>query len=617
MSKTTVTVVLAAFGLLTAEAKDWYRHFDLGAGVYSAPTGAMELDVARSDWSYLGIGNVGADMNSVQYLNRLFAMNPKHKVVIRFWPTAGYRLKTDDPKAPERQVTHFAYRYRPEARETLLKECRAQLDIFLKNVTHPQNIYGYTLKEELPFHFGEIEILNTTDPKADLGEMKEYAAQYKAETGKELKEWNLDVRRWWAKTFAWTIRDFYSTFKKEYPELHGFVYLMSHYRPLEWVEPGEELHAYRVLPCKWSDMIEPGVAADGFFAYCNNERWTKLYQKLATEHHWPYFSQLSHTSNMRIAGWKECLAIGNSPIPENLGYFYYEWDFTYGWWNDDLDIAPEDVGNALARFRQHFAKENVNPEIVRRYVKPEVVYSHDLARTDLRSFGMAVATVMNNQSAKWFRTAEEATLKNVKVKLAVPPEFSIPDTASCAPEVTIDRIAPGEHKSVMWWFRRDRPSPDNEKMDSSVTVVADGVEPVVVKSTKGVDTPVPQTEFTVARSGDTFRYIDWGKDWGAEPVEITIQPRGSVIDPAIQLGESRLVWRGEIPNNKLLILGPGKKAAMRGPWDKEAVDVTDRLMGTPLAVSKGVSEFTYFDYAAPSTVAKAKITVRLVKPEKK
>jgi len=619
----------AALGLVSAEAKDWYHNFELGAGCYGGPAGGTDLDVARTSWSYLGLGNVSADMASVQYLNRLFAMNPKHKIIIRLWPKPGYHLAKDDPNSAKRYITHFAYKYRPEAREAFLKECRAELDIFLKNVTHPENIYGYTLFEELPHQFGgDVSIIDKIDPKAPLGEMKSYAEQYKAETGKELVEWNLDVRTWWAKTFAWSIRDVYATLKKEYPKLHGFVYFMSHYRPLDWVEPGEELHAYRILPCHWKEMVEPGVAADGFFAYCNNERWTKRYQKLAQDNHWPYFSQLSHTAGMRIASWKECLDIANSPIPENLGYFYYEWDYSYGWWNDDPDVAPEDrddlgsCGDAdmVARFRQHFAKIGLNTDIVRRHLKPTVVYSHELGPTDLNSYGMATATIVNDRDVKWFRNAEEGTMKNVKVKLAVPPEFSIPDTVSCAPEVTIARIAPGECKSVMWWFRRDRPSPDNAKMDSSVTVVADGVEPVVAKSTKGVDAPVPRTTFEVARSGDTFRYIDWGKEWTDEPTEISIKPVGGlscVINPAIQKGINRLIWNGEVPGDKTLVLGPGKKATLLDFRGKNPVDVSDKLMGRPLKVGKGVSEFTYFDDYAAGIGAKAKITVKVVKPEKK
>ena len=376
MSKTTVTVVLAAFGLLTAEAKDWYRHFDLGAGVYSAPTGAMELDVARSDWSYLGIGNVGADMNSVQYLNRLFAMNPKHKVVIRLWPKPGYHLPKDDPKSGKRYITHFAYKYHPEAREAFLKECRAELDIFLKNVTHPQNIYGYTLFEELPHQFGgDVSLLDKMDPKTPLGEMKGYAAEYRKEFGKELTEWNEDARRWWGETFAWSIRDVYSTLKKEYPKLHGFVYFMSHYRPLDWLNEGEPVHSHRIIPCQWSDLVEPGVAADGFFAYNNCETWTKRYQKLATDHHWPYFSQLSHSSAMRNASWEECVAAANADLPENLGYFYYDWDFSCGAWNDDPEVAPDDVPDYAGRDnrgRRYLASIDLNMDIVRRHLKPVV-----------------------------------------------------------------------------------------------------------------------------------------------------------------------------------------------------------------------------------------------------
>ena len=627
------TAVGAGLALVLAQAgfaaAPWYRNFELGAGCYGGPAGGTDLDVARTSWSYLGLGNVAADMSTVQYLNRLFAMNPKHKVVIRLWPKPGYHLPKDDPKSDKRYITHFAYKYHPEAREAFLKECRAELDIFLKNVTHPQNIYGYTLFEELPHQFGgDVSLLDKMDPKTPLGEMWGYAAEYRKEFGKELTEWNEDARRWWGKTFAWSLRDVYATLKKEYPQLHGFVYFMSHYRPLDWLNEGEPVHSHRIIPCQWSDLVEPGVAADGFFAYCNNARWTERYQKLAKDHHWPYFSQLSHTSNMRIATWQECLDIGNSPIPENLGYFYYEWDFSYGWWNDDPDVPEEDrddLGSCgdpdmVSRFRQHFAKIGLNEDIVKRYLKPTVVYSHELGPEEVNSYAMATATIVNDRDVKWFRNAEDAVMRNVKAKLVVPKEFSIPDTVSCPPEVTIPRIAPGEHKVVMWWVRRDKAS-DPEKMVSSVTVTAEGVEPVTATSEKGVDNPIPQDKFPIRRSGDRFTYVNWGHSWAEEPVEITLRPNGGalscVIDPAVEHGLDRLIWRGELPNNKCLVLGPGKKATLTDMNGKNPVDVSDQLMGRPLKIGKGVSVFTYTDNYRAGVGAKLTATVRPVPPEPK
>ena len=630
MNMTMKTAVGAGFALFLAQAgfaaAPAYRHFELGAGCYGGPQGGIPLDTARTEWSYLGLGNVSASKGTADKLNELFALNPKHKIVIRLWPKPGYLPKGADPKTPKNYITHFDYRYCPEAREAFLKECRRELDVFLENVTHPENIYGYTLFEELPHQFGgDVSLLDKIDPKTKLtGQMRAFADHFKKEKGKELTEWNEDARRWWGETFAWSIRDVYSTLKKEYPKLHGFVYFMSHYRPLDWLEAGEPVHSFRVIPCKWSDMVEPGVAADGFFAYCNNARWAKRYQDLATGHHWPYFTQLSHPAGMRISSWKECLDIANSPIPENLGYFYYEWDYSYGWWNDDPDVPPEDrelLGGCAdpamaARFRQYFAKLGLNMDIVKRHVKPTVRIGHEIGGTELHSYQLVGATIINDRDPKWFPTPEEATLVNVKAKLSVPKEFSIPDTVSCPPEVTIPRLAPGERKNVMWWVRRDAASPDPSNLVVSVSVAADGVDPVVVTGNTPTFASEQPTVFDVARSGEKFHYVDWTIPWIRNELEITIEPvpngGSAVVDPAIQLGMKRMLWRDVVPNGKKLVLGPGAKATLCERDGKKPVDVTDRLVGPGLHPAKGANTFTYFDNYTPGIGPKAKVTLKVI-----
>ena len=48
-----------------------------------------ELDVARFDWLYLCFGNIPADHGTTELLNRLLAINPDLKIVIRLWPKLG------------------------------------------------------------------------------------------------------------------------------------------------------------------------------------------------------------------------------------------------------------------------------------------------------------------------------------------------------------------------------------------------------------------------------------------------------------------------------------------------------------------------------------------------
>ena len=67
-------------------------HFwQLGTGCYFGGLHGRftELDVARFDWLYLCYGNIPATEETTQTLNRLIALNPRLKVVLRIWPIMG------------------------------------------------------------------------------------------------------------------------------------------------------------------------------------------------------------------------------------------------------------------------------------------------------------------------------------------------------------------------------------------------------------------------------------------------------------------------------------------------------------------------------------------------
>jgi len=609
-------VALAA-GMAGAAKPYPYGHFDLGVGKYSTGWewgGGEVLDTARYDWALVQFTNEPVSMKTPERINQALALNPKLKIMVRLWPKPGFVRKTKNPNKQRTYIGFLDYLYYPEAKEAFLKEALAHLHLITDNVTHPENVYGCTLFEELPHQFGyDVGILSKTTPEgADIAYFKEYFGdRYKAETGKEMTEWNRDLRIWWGKKFAEALRDVAHEIKKDSPKIHVFVWFMSHFRLLDWLEPGEDVHTPKVIPCYWKDIICPD-GADGFFAYNNNAYWAERYQKLAKDNHWPYFSQLSHPGQMRIASWDECVKIAKADLPENLGYFYYGPDFTYGHWNDDPDVRPDEVSSLsglFPRMRRYLAKADVGMDIVRRNLAPQVVLSHELGDIALKNFGMATAVVTNRRTEEWFATAEEATLRNVKVALSVPKEFSVPQNVSAGECVTIPVLKPGETKTVMWWVRRDRETAKDAKLPVSVTAEAEGVAPVTVSAVEPVSNPVPYTSFDVKRSGDAFVYVNWGLPWSKRMPEVTLECRSAMMqNPRIRVDTHQITYQG--------ILKPGEKLVIRSALVADLVqgrkhtDVSGRLLGEELGVGKGVTKIEYFDDYPTGGSMKARLSIR-------
>ncbi|MBR3956496.1 MAG: hypothetical protein IKJ89_01440, partial [Kiritimatiellae bacterium] len=597
-----------------------YRHFDLGVGSYGsgyAWGNGTPLDVARHDWAMVTFTNESVDRRTTDRLNAELEINPKMKIVVRLWPKPGYLRATDAPKAKRRYIGFLDYLYYPEAKKAFLDEALRHLHLVLDNVTKPENVYGATLFEEMPHQFGgDVSILEKVAPGTPVNEyLAQFGDFYERETGRKMTEWNRDVRVWWGRKYAEALSDVYRSIKKDSPNVRLFVWFMSHYRLLDWLEPGEDVHTPKVIPCHWRDLIRPGELADGFFAYANNAFWAKRCQKLASDNHWPYFSQLSHSGGMRIGSWEECLAIAKADLPENLGYFFYAPDFSYGHWNDDPAVAPEDVPDLASmydRMRVVLARENVGMDVVRRHLVPEVVLSHDLGKALPDNFELATATIVNRRTTKWFPTAEEATLRNVTATLGVPPGFTIPASVSAGATVTIPVLKPGETKTVMWWVRRERAREVGEKLPVSLTVAADGVRPVTVGSEEPVSNPVPHASFDAKRSGDSFVYVNWGLPWAKRMPEVTLEclraGNSMLQNPRIRVGTRQIAYDG--------VMKPGEKLVVRGALVAELVtrggraDVSDRIVGEELRIGKGVTEIAYFDDYPTWGSAKARITIR-------
>ena len=615
--------IVLGFGAQAAEGPSW-KHWDLGVGKYSAAwdwCGGDVLDLARYDWALVQLGNEPPTLATVGRINQAMALNPKLKIMIRLWPKPGFVRQTLNPKKERSYIGFLDYLYYPEAKAAFLKDALAQLHVFTDNLLYPQNVYGCTIFEELPHQFGyNVNILSKTkpDPKwTDLEHFKLfYGQQYKAETGKELTEWNRDLRIWWGRKFAKALRDIAHEIKKDSPKVRVFAWFISGVRLLDWLEEGEDVHSPMVIPCHWKDIVGPD-GADGFFAYNNNATWAERYQKLATENHWPYFSQLSHAGQMRLDSWEKCLEIAKADVPENLGYFYYGPDFTYGHWNDDPDVRPEDVpalSGLYPRMRRFLAKENVGMDIVLRQLTPSVVFSHELGNIALRGFGMATAVVTNRRTEEWCGSEAAATLKDVTLRLDLPEGFSVPPTVSCPATVTIPRLAPGDTKEVTWWVRRDKETAKDAKLPASVTLTSPGVETVVVRGDAQVLEPHPTGVYRLRNGIERLTWADYSIGWHAQPVQFELACSQTVMNPSFSVNGRKILWRGDVRAKEKLVVNASAMTAELVNRKGIATNVTDRLSGLPSKLCKGVHKIVYADDTG-TLDHKGTLTVRLTDPE--
>jgi len=619
-------LVAGTLAVLAAEtAPQPYKHFDLGVGSYGANyawgCGSL-IDLARYDWAYICFGNEDGPA-LVERLNNCLKMNPDFKMVIRLWPAVHYHRPADAKDAPARKVLFLDYLYYPEAKAAFFHEAFRQLHLILDNVSKPGNVYGITVFEELPAHFciAKQDLIRTAAPGTPVDEyLADFAPMYEKETGKKMTEWNRDVRIWWGRKFVQVMRDIYAQIRAEAPEPRIFCYLMTHYRLLDWLDPGEDVHSMSVIPCHWRELVEPGVAADGFFAYNNNAAWAARYQNLARENHWPYFSQLSHTAKMRLSSWDECLAIAKADLPENLGYFYYQGDFEYGHWNDDPDVPPEDrasVTGMYNRARRFLAKEDIGMDVVRRELAPDVVCDHALGRMAKSDYGMMAAVIVNKRLREMFTDPREATLRNVKVRVTLPPAFALPADVSPAAEMTIPEIEPGERKQIIWWPQRMADPQKDETFPVTLTVTAEGVRPVTITCEAPEYHRIPAEAFDVARSGETFTYFNFGiPAWGEQPTRFTVTCIAWVLhNPALINDQWQPTYPGVLKQGDKLVIETRSRTPAKVtlvPKMGAAADVTECAVGSLRGVSRGISTLTYKDDYTDTGVARARIGIEVL-----
>ncbi len=185
------------------------RYWELGAGCYYGGLRAYSaLDVARYDWLYLSFGNIGATEETVADLNRMLAINPELKIVIRVWPIMS---KGDCPEN-RYQATFLHYLYQDGIRERVDQTIHDQIRVVLDNISKPENVVGMTFLEELPGHFSAGPFGKNETGGELTWDLKRFQTEIEAERGKPLV-WDDETRLWWGEKWVQAINGVHAAMK--------------------------------------------------------------------------------------------------------------------------------------------------------------------------------------------------------------------------------------------------------------------------------------------------------------------------------------------------------------------------------------------------------------------
>ncbi len=523
-----------------------------------------ELDVARWDWVLVEVHG----KQNVPAMNRLLQINPRLKFLIRLWPINGLGV----PGRMAGAGTFLEYTLKPEVQEEVDRRLRVAIRELRGNISNWDSVVGFEFVEEIPGWWGcAHEVVGCTEPG---GKIPEHLAHYKAEVeqlrGKPLV-WDAETKWWVGKQCAATLDKINRLIKQESGGKLVFYHHQVGFDTLD--EVGERLPAdfdvvkWAGYPFYFSDIIKPGVC-DGFMAYPNGAVvWNNKYMRHVKKSGWLFFSQLSHPSFMRMGSWQETEEMVMARSPQNLGYFFFCGGdcAAAGAWNDDPAIPRDprwnqrDVSTTL-HMRKHCAEWDIGMDVVRRYNHLRVGLDAKLDNLKAGDVFALVAVVENPKDVSFYKDPEEATAKQVRVKVALPPGIVAEAKYSPPVELAIGDLPPGGRKSVTWWLTlKDAKALRGER---TLVVTAESANTDLGKAATRESVALPSFETHVLR-GAGEKWVENGFRYGGQRPTVEITALGEPIKyPAVSDGIHTVIYRGEIWAGMRLVITGDMKARL-------------------------------------------------------
>ena len=540
------------------------RYWQLGAGTYfGGLRGDMtKVDVARFDWMFLCFGNVAVAPVTVDQLNRMLAINPRLKIVIRVWPIGNL----GDCDQNHRQATFLHYLYAPGVREKVLAGARYQIRLVLDRIAKPENVVGATFLEELPLHFTGAPFHKNATGDTVSWDLERFRKEIEAERGKPLR-WDDDTRRWWGRKWCQVMDEIHGEMKRALDGRMVFYYQQTNHASIDMVPEGTPLDKPMLMPIRWTDIIKPGLC-DGFFAYANNRTIWDSYLRLAKEHHWYFFSQVAHPP-YRMSSWPDHMEMAKTRIPQNLGYFFYcEGDCAASkTWTIDAGIPPGPEWNtsrvSIRRHTlRHLALEQVGVDVLQRQPALRLYLDLPLEKAVGTAWLRTRVVVVNRREPEWYRDPAEAVARKVTLTLSVPEGFSLDPRHSPPASIAMGDLAPGERRAAEWWVSV-KPGFTGEPSSPFVLTGKTDGSPATVIST-GADTAPP--------FGQPCDIGVSGTEWLESPFRLSpspVKPRividvlaGPVRHPAVGEGNAVIAYEGVLESGTRLVLDPNQGARL-------------------------------------------------------
>jgi hypothetical protein len=431
-----------------AQGAEKSRYWELGWGLY----GGEGLDVARFDWHMICFGNVPSDQRTVDALNEVLRINPRHKLLIRVWPIMG----KGDCEENRFQATLFHYLYKPGVREKVLAETRRQVDLVCRGVARPENVYGCVFLEELPGHFTGLRNMTRWQPGDELPwDMKRFQKEIAAELGEPF-DWTKEKHRlWWGKKYCSVIEEINRTMKEASGGKRVFYYQATAWHTLDHLDtmPPEQRSRANVLPIHYADILKPGVC-DGIFGYPNNALiWANQTQSVVSRQKCLLFSQMSLPPGMRICRFDEMVELARWNNPGNVGSFLYS---THGRktraWNELEYQDASSFWTVDDHVRRFGWQHKIGQEIVDRALSPAMQFVYDLSTLGKGPFFHLTVHVTNRRDPSWYEgSVEQATLRNVAVTLRLPDGFRLLPSNSGPPTLKLGDLPPQATRLADWW----------------------------------------------------------------------------------------------------------------------------------------------------------------------
>lgn len=546
---------------ITSPKGDHYWQLGVGAyfgGCYGRFT---ELDAARCDWVYLCYGNIGATEETTELLNRMLALNPRLRIVIRVWPIMGLTPHKEN----RHQATMYDYFYLPGVKEKVLEETRRQIRIVLDNISKPENVVGLTFLEELPGHFTDNMIDVPNGGKSSWA-IEAYRKEIEAELGKPFV-WNDETRRWWCSKYVQALSEIHAVMKEASGGRLVFYYQQTNHFNLDHADPGMPVETPNLIPIHLAEIIKPGLC-DGFFGYPNNTHlWETQTLQPAKKHGRLFFSQLPHGSTMRLGAWEECVKLAKTKVPQNLGYFWYcEGDCIRNIWNDDHSIPFEETGPGRNYYVEHsrrfLAQQQVGMDVIERNLKPELAFDYTIKDAKRGDFQPVWVQVHNTRDASWFVDPNEATLRDVRVKLTVPGGADLPRRNSPPAELALGDIEADGYRAVLWWAQMKETVTVSQENPMRARLTAANAPSVELTCDLPDVTSQTFQSREICRSGDSWIEPTYRVAEPLSPI-IRMQPLGvNALRPAVANGAETIAYGGTLHNGEELVIGPGLKGRL-------------------------------------------------------